>query len=318
MTNEISQQISKSRNLLSILDLSADEILGICNRGKEIKEKFNLGITPDTKPLKNKTIAILFEKPSLRTRVSFEVAIQRLGGSSIYLGPQEVGLGTRESISDITKVLSRYVDAIICRTFAHANLEEMVSNSSIPIINALSDLEHPCQTLADLLTILEHKGKLKDLTVSYIGDGNNVANSLALGILSSGSDFRIAHPENYGFQQKILEEINAIAKTTNRIFIQSNQRDEILSGSDIIYTDVWTSMGQENEHNKRLVAFKNFQINELSITHAGPNTLLMHPMPAHYNEEISEGLLEHPQSIVFDQAENRLHAQQALLEKIIV
>jgi ornithine carbamoyltransferase len=309
---------STPRHFLSILDLTPEEILTICSRSKEIKEQNSLGVISNYQPLKNKTIAMIFEKPSLRTRVSFEVAIRNLGGSCIYLSQQEIGLGSRESISNITKVLSRYVDAIIYRTFAHSNLQEMASISTIPVINALSDLEHPCQTLADLLTILEHKGKLTDLNISYIGDGNNVANSLALGVLSCGSNFSIANPVNFGLQNQILEKIHEILKQSKNIFIQSSNPDEILPECDIIYTDVWTSMGKENEHEKNLLVFKDFQINELRIKKMKPDSLFMHPMPAHDNEEISEGLLDHPQSIVFDQAENRLHAQQALLETFIV
>ena len=258
-------------------------------------------------------MALLFEKPSLRTRVSFEVAMRQLGGQTIYLSPEEVGLGKRESIPDVARVLSRFVDVIVLRTFAQQNLEVLAEYSSVPVINALSDFEHPCQALADLLTIYEHKGKLKWLTVAYIGDGNNVANSLMLACAMTGVNFNIASPQGYTINEAVLKKARTYAKTSGAKILCTEDPRAAAKDVDVIYTDTWTSMGQEAEAKVRRKAFADYQINETLMALTKRNAIIMHCLPAHHGEEVSVGLLDSPQSVVFDQAENRMHAQKALL-----
>ncbi len=267
--------------------------------------------------LKNKTLAILFEKPSLRTRVSFEMAMRQLGGQAIYLSPAEVGLGKRESVPDIARVLSRYVDIITCRTFAHHNLEEMAEYSRVPVINALSDFEHPCEALADLLTIYEKKGKLKGLTLAYIGDANNVANSLLLGCAMTGINFNIASPKGYTIDKTVLKKARNYARVSGaKIFCTEDPR-EAAKGIDVIYTDTWTSMGREEEAEVRRKVFAKYQINEKLLALTKKNSIIMHCLPAHHGEEVAVGILDSARSVVFDQAENRMHAQKALLAMML-
>jgi ornithine carbamoyltransferase len=263
--------------------------------------------------LKNKSAAIVFEKPSLRTRVSFELAVRQLGGQTIYLSPEEVGLGKRESIPDVTRVLSRFVDVIILRTFAQHNLEVMAEYSSVPVVNALSDFEHPCQALADLLTIYEQKGKLKWLTVCYVGDGNNVANSLMLACAMIGINFHIASPKGYAVDPAVLKKANTYAKTSGATIMTTEDPRAAAKDADVVYTDTWTSMGQEAEASIRRKVFADYQINDQLMSVAKRNAIIMHCLPAHHGEEVDVGILDGPQSVVFDQAENRLHAQKALL-----
>jgi len=267
--------------------------------------------------LKNKTLAILFEKPSLRTRVSFEMAMRQLGGQAIYLSPAEVGLGKRESVPDIARVLSRYVDIITCRTFAHHNLEEMAEYSRVPVINALSDFEHPCEALADLLTIYEKKAKLKGLTLAYIGDANNVANSLLLGCAMTGINFNIASPKGYTIDKTVLKKARNYARVSGaKIFCTEDPR-EAAKGIDVIYTDTWTSMGHEEEAEVRRKVFAKYQINEKLLALTKKNSIIMHCLPAHHGEEVAVGILDSARSVVFDQAENRMHAQKALLAMML-
>jgi ornithine carbamoyltransferase len=263
--------------------------------------------------LKNKTAALLFEKPSLRTRVSFEVAVRQLGGQTLYLSPEEVGLGERESIPDVARVLSRFVDVIILRTFAQHNLEVLAEYSAVPVINALSDFEHPCQALADLLTIYEHKGKLKWLTLAYIGDGNNVANSLILACAMTGVNFNIASPKGYEIDASVLKQARTYAKTSGSKIFCTSDPQAAAKDVDVIYTDTWTSMGQEAEAAVRRKVFADYQINEKLLALTRHNSIIMHCLPAHHGEEVAVGLLDSPRSVVFDQAENRLHAEKALL-----
>jgi ornithine carbamoyltransferase len=263
--------------------------------------------------LKNKTAALVFEKPSLRTRVSFELAVRQLGGQTIYLSPEEVGLGKRESIPDVTRVLSRFVDLIILRTFSQHNLEVMAEYSAVPVVNALSDYEHPCQALADLMTIYEHKGKLKWLTVGYVGDGNNVANSLMLACAMAGINFHIASPKGYTIDPAVLKKANTFAKTSGATIVATEDPKVAAKDADVIYTDTWTSMGQEAEAAVRRKVFAEYQINDKLMALAKRTAIIMHCLPAHHGEEVAVGILDGPQSVVFDQAENRLHAQKALL-----
>jgi len=298
---------TKPKHFLTITDLTPNEVQEILDSAVELKTRGWLSL------LKNKTAAVLFEKPSLRTRVSFEVAVRQLGGQTIYLSPEEVGLGKRESIPDVARVLSRFVDVIILRTFAQRNLEVLAEYSSVPVINALSDYEHPCQALADLLTIYEIKGKLKWLTVAYIGDGNNVANSLMLACAMTGVNFNIASPPGYTINASVLKKAKTYAKTSGSKILCTEDPRAAARDADVIYTDTWTSMGQESEAAVRRKAFADYQINEKLMALTRHNSIIMHCLPAHHGEEVAVGLLDGPRSVVFDQAENRLHAQKALL-----
>ena len=267
--------------------------------------------------LERKILAIIFEKPSLRTRVSFEVAMRQLGGETIYLSPAEVGLGERESVPDVARVLSGYVDAIVARTFSHQTLEILANHSRVPVINALSDLEHPCQALADLLTIYEKKGELRGLTLAYVGDGNNVAHSLLLAASLTGMNFRIASPAGYVVQESILNLAQEYARVTGAKIFCTDKPQTAVDEADIVYTDVWTSMGQEAEAQERHRAFSNYRVDSQLLSLAKEDAILMHPLPAHRGEEVTENILDSPQSVVFDQAENRMHAQKALLAQML-
>jgi len=288
-------------------DLTPNEVQAILDAAVELKTRGWISL------LKNKTAALLFEKPSLRTRVSFEVAVRQLGGQTLYLSPEEVGLGERESIPDVARVLSRFVDVIILRTFAQHNLEVLAEYSAVPVINALSDFEHPCQALADLLTIYEHKGKLKWLTLAYICDGNNVANSLILACAMTGVNFNIASPKGYEIDASVLKQARTYAKTSGSKIFCTSDPQAAAKDVDVIYTDTWTSMGQEAEAAVRRKVFADYQINEKLLALTRHNSIIMHCLPAHHGEEVAVGLLDSPRSVVFDQAENRLHAEKALL-----
>ncbi len=301
----------KGKDLLSISDLSSEDIRLLISDAVDMKAVGWLS------SLSGKTLALLFEKPSLRTRVSFEVAMRQLGGQTIYLSPAEVGLGKRESVSDVARVLSRYVDAIAVRTFSHQALEILASYSSVPVINALSDLEHPCQALADLFTIYEKKGELDGLTLAFVGDGNNVAHSLLLAASLAGMNFRIASPSSYRVQDRILHLAQEYAADSGAEVFCTEEPRLAVSGADVVYTDVWTSMGQEAEAEQRRQIFANYQVNSKLLSLAREDAILMHPLPAHYGEEVAEGILDSPVSVVFDQAENRMHVQKALLAEML-
>jgi ornithine carbamoyltransferase len=301
----------KSKDLLSISDVSGEEIRMLISSAISMKTEGRSSL------LSEKSIVLMFEKPSLRTRVSFEMAMRQLGGNSLYLSPEEVGLGKRESIPDVAQVLSRYTDAIVMRTFQHQTIEIMANNSGIPVINALSDLEHPCQAMADLLTIYEKLEILEGVNLAYIGDGNNVAHSLMLASALTGMNFRIASPPGYEVDEKLLETAQVYASESGaKIFVTEDPR-EAVSQADVVYTDVWTSMGQEDESEQRRRIFADYQINESILSMAKGNALLMHPLPAHHGEEVAENILYRPQSVVFDQAENRMHIQKAILAEIL-
>ena len=300
----------KGKGLLSISDLTATDIQSLISDATAIKNKW-------VSLLKNKTLALLFEKPSLRTRVSFEIAMRQLGGQAIYLSPAEVGLGGRESVPDVARVLGRYVDAIAARTFSHQTVQTLADYSGIPVINALSDLEHPCQALADLLTIYEKKGELKSLTLVFIGDGNNVANSLILASALTGMNFRIASPSGYAVQEKILKLAQKYAQKSGIEILCTTDPRTAVKGADIVYTDVWASMGQEAEAEKRRKAFAGYQVNNKLLSMAKKDAIFMHDLPAHRGEEVTDEVIDGPQSVAFDQAENRMHAQKALLKKLL-
>jgi ornithine carbamoyltransferase len=267
--------------------------------------------------LKGKTLALLFEKPSLRTRASFDVAMQQLGGHALYLSPAEVGLGEREPVADVARVLSRYVDAIAARTFKHETVEELARWADVPVINALSEGEHPCQALADLLTIYEKKGRWRGLVLSFVGDGNNVARSLMLGSSLVGMDFRIAAPPGYRISRALVDKAQSLAAASGAAIVCAESPQEAVRGADVVYTDVWTSMGQEEERADRRRSFDGYQVNAELLALASPDAIVMHDLPAHRGEEIADEVFEGPQSVVFDQAENRLHAQKAVLALIL-
>jgi len=298
-------------DLLSIADLDREDIESLIEQARRMKQE---GATP---LLSGRTLAFLFVKPSLRTRVSFEIAMYQLGGHAIYLSPEEVGMGKREPAVDIARVLSRYVDGIAARTFSQETVQILADNSSVPVINALSNLEHPCQALSDLFTIYEKKGRLPGLTLAFIGDGNNVANSLLLSSCLVGMNFHFASPSGYEVKEEVLNQGKEFAALSGSQIQLTNDPSEAAKGADIIYTDVWASMGQEAEVEKRRCAFSGYQVDNKLLSLAKGDVLLMHPLPAHHGEEISAGLLDDPRSVVFDQAENRLHLQKALLVELL-
>lgn len=299
------------KNLLSVGDLTSEDVRRLIENAVEMKRQGMKSL------LAGKTLALLFEKPSLRTRVSFEVAMHQLGGHAIYLSQSEVGLGSRESTADVARTLSRYVNIIAARTFSHTTIRSLAEYAAVPVINALSDEEHPCQALADLLTIVERKGKPEGLNLAYIGDGNNVASSLLLASALSGMNFRIASPEGYEIPHEVVTRARRLVKGDTKITLVQRSRDAV-EGADIVYTDVWTSMGQEAETEKRRRDFAGYQVNAELMSLAAKDAIIMHPLPAHHDEEIAAGLIDSPQSVVFDQAENRLHIQKAILADLPV
>jgi len=301
----------KAKHLLSISDMSAAKVADIIEKAAGMKKGGRSNM------LAGKVLALVFEKPSLRTRVSFELAMQQLGGQGLYLSPAEVGLGKREPVSDVTRVLNRFVNGIAARTFSHKTLEELAKSASIPVSNALSDVEHPCQALADVLTIYEHKRKLKGITLAYIGDANNVANSLILAAAAVGVNCDLASPKGYQLQDSFMQRAKEFGAKSGAPIAQIERPEEAVKNADVIYTDVWTSMGQEEESEKRRRDFAGYQINMGLIAKGKKDAILMHPLPAHYGEEAAPGIYDIPASVVFDEAENRLHAQKAVLAELM-
>ena len=299
------------KHLLSIADLSADEVWQILNLARELKEEWRKG---GNKPiLKGKTLGMIFQKPSLRTRVSFEMGMIHLGGQALYLSPAEIKLGARESVPDVARVLSRYVDGIMARVFAHKHIEELAAYSRVPVINGLSDYNHPCQALSDLFTIWEKRGELKGVKLAYVGDGNNVATSLLFAAAKVGMDIALASPEGYELGDDVV-------KLGWEFAAQSGGKIELLTdpaaavrGADVIYTDVWVSMGQEEETEGRLKDLVPYQVNAALVAQARPDAIVMHCLPAHRGQEITDEVADGPHSVLFDQAENRMHAQKAIL-----
>lgn len=307
--------IIKLKHFLSLADLSSDELHNMLDLAFRLKDEWRAGGNEPV--MKGKNLALLFQKPSLRTRVSFEMAMVHLGGYAFYMSPAEVKMGGRESVADVARVLSSYVDGIMARVFAHDHILELAEFSSKPIINGLSDYNHPAQALTDLFTIQEAKGRLEGLTVTYVGDGNNVARSLLFGAMKTGMHFRIASPPGYTLNDEDL----VLAKDMRANDEQRVERydDPILavSDTDVIYTDVWTSMGQEEETAKRLEVFPPYQINQKLVSKARPDCLVMHCLPAHRGEEITNEVADGPNSVLFPQAENRMHAQKAILVELL-
>lgn len=267
--------------------------------------------------LQNKTLGMVFQKASLRTRVSFEMAMKHLGGNAIMLGPQEIGLGERESIPDVARVLSSYVDGIMARVYDHDHVVQLAKYSRVPVVNGLSDLLHPCQAMADILTIQEHFGKLRGVRVAYVGDGNNVAASLAFAAAHFGVTFRIASPEGYEMNPVVRDKVFEIADKNNSILEMYVRPEEAISDADVVYTDTWVSMGQEAEAAERRKDFADFQVNSNLLGYTHSDCIIMHCLPAHRGDEITDEIMDGKQSKVFEQAENRLHAQKAILVHLL-
>ena len=300
------------KDLLSVADLDRAQAEELIEQALVMKQGGMRCLLPW------RSVALLFEKPSLRTRVSFDVAVAQLGGHCLYLSPQEVGLGQREPVSDVARVLSRYVDCIVARVFSHDTLVALAQSATISVINALSDLEHPCQALADFLTIRERKGGLAGVRLAYVGDGNNVARSLALLSAMMGVNFTIASPRGYELDAATASIARRMAAAAASRIVLTEDPVEAVEAADVVYTDTWTSMGQEAESAIRREAFARFQVNSALMAHAHQDALFMHCLPAHHGEEVTSDVLNGESSVVFDQAENRLHVQKAILAQILI
>jgi len=297
------------RHFIELSDLSAAEMVFLFKEASRLKSAYEKG--ERTPQLADQVLGLVFEKPSLRTRVSFQSAMAQLGGASLFMSGSEAGFGSRESVPDFARVISQYVDAIVLRTHRHSSVEEFVAHAACPVINGLSDRSHPCQALADLFTISEVFGGLDGKTVAFVGDGNNVARSLAIGCGKLGVRFILAAPEGFGFDKDFLQVWTKLVAPGSLII--NGKPQHAVAQADIIYTDVWTSMGQEEERDRRLRSFDGFQVNEAMLALAPAHARVMHCLPAHRGEEISDGVLDGPRCIAFQQASNRLHVQKALL-----
>jgi len=303
------------KDMLTLKDYSSIQIEDLLSNAKKIKNALKLG--ESYTPLKGKILGMIFDKSSTRTRVSFEAGMIQLGGTAMYLNGKDLQLGRGEPISDTAKVLSEYIDGIMIRTYYHHTVEELAKHASIPVINGLTDLYHPCQALADLLTIQECKGALAGLKIAYIGDGNNVAHSLMIGAAKMGMNISVASPVGYEPNEEITKYAKEVAEETGGNVTITNDPITATKQADVVYTDVWTSMGQEEENEIRLKVFANYQVNTDLVKHAKPDYLFMHCLPAHRGEEVSREVIDGENSVVFHQAGNRLHAQKALLVELL-
>lgn len=303
------------KHFLELASWSTNDLWHILQLARHLKLEWQSG---GNRPmLKGKILGMVFQKPSLRTRVSFDVAMKHLGGDAIMLGPQEIGLGKRESIADVARVLSGYVQIIMARVFEQSHVEELAQYASVPVINGLSDAYHPCQAMADLLTIYEHFGKLEGLRLAYIGDGNNVAASLLLAAAHFGMNFAIATPDGYELPAGVQVQAASLARESGAIIETFTQPEPAIDGADVVYTDTWVSMGQEEEARQRRELFKPYQINTDLMTYASTKAIVLHCLPAHRGDEITDEVADGAQSAIFQQAENRLHAQKAILVKLL-
>ncbi|HUU02913.1 MAG TPA: ornithine carbamoyltransferase [Myxococcota bacterium] len=303
------------RHLVSLADFTSEEILQILDSAASLKLRHYQ--KDDFRPLAGKTLAMVFQKPSLRTRMSFEAGMHRYGGHAIYLGPEDIKLGKRESTADIARNLSRFAAGIMARVFDHRDIVELAANASVPVINGLSDKLHPCQILADLQTMREKKGPLAGLKMAFLGDGNNVAHSLLFGCAKVGMHLRLAVPAGYDPDPEILSTARNVASGTGSKLSVTHNLAEALEGVDAVYTDVWASMGQESEKKKREQVMRPYQLNAGALAMAKPDAIVLHCLPAHRGDEITDEVIDGPQSAVFDQAENRLHAQMGFLIQAI-
>jgi ornithine carbamoyltransferase len=300
----------KRGDFLSLKDLSSQQVEGLLDLALDLKARRRRGLSSE---LPGKSVAMLFQKPSLRTRTSFDIGLYEMGGHAVYLGPDEVAMGKRESIPDVARVLSRYVHGIVARTNRHQDQVTLAEFASVPVINALSDYEHPCQAVADLVTMRECFGNLRGLRVAYVGDGNNMARSLAFASAKVGLELTIASPTNYECEAAVVAYADDEARRRGGAVTLVRDPREAAKNADVLYTDVWTSMGQESEAGQRRIIFSGYQINQEILLLAGPAAIVMHDLPAHRGEEIADDVIDGPRSVVFQQAENRLHAQNAVL-----
>lgn len=303
------------KHFLDVLDYSSEDLQAMLDLAIKLKKQWKAGGNPPL--LRGKVLGMIFQKPSLRTRVSFDIAMRHLGGDALYLSPAEIGLGKREAISDVARVLSGYVDAIMARVFEHKHVLELARWASIPVINGLSDYNHPCQSMADALTIYEKFGKLKGIQVTFVGDGNNVAVSLMHVCVKLGANFTIANPEGYDMPTKAIELAQEIARETGSQLNFLRDPYQAVKGAQVIYTDTWTSMGQEEEAQIREKVFPPYQVNQPLVSEADKEVIVMHCLPAHRGQEITDDVADGPHSALFPQAHNRLHAQKAILVKLV-
>lgn len=304
-----------NKDLLTVKELSAGDIGNILERSAWLKKALKDGVVHQ--PLKGKSLGMIFEKSSTRTRVSFEVGMYQLGGQALFLSSQDLQMGRGEPVADTARTLSRYLNGIMIRTFAQSMVEELARHATIPVINGLTDLHHPCQALADLFTILEYKKSLKNLRFCYVGDGNNMAHSLIEACVTMGMHVMLACPAGYEPDAAIMREAKVVASKTGSELLLTEDPKKATKNADIVYTDVWASMGQEKEHAQRVKAFAGFQVDEKLMKTAAADAIVMHCLPAHRGEEIAASVIDGPQSVVFDQAENRLHTQKAIMELLM-
>ncbi len=305
----------KGKDLLTLLDYSSEEVQNLISLATQLKKITKAGRCP--RLLEGKTLGMIFEKHSTRTRISFEVGMNQLGGKAMFMHSRDMQIGRGEPISDTGHVLSGYLDAIMIRANSHEMVKELADHASIPVINGLTDLYHPCQALADLETIAENKGSLKGLKIAYVGDGNNVAHSLVIAAAHVGMDVVVATPVGYEPNSDIIAKAQEIAKANGSLVTVTNDPIAAVKNADAVYADVWTSMGQEEEAAKRLVDFKDYQINDELVSYAKPDYMFLHCLPAHREEEVATSVIDGPNSYIFEQAENRLHAQKAVLASIL-
>jgi ornithine carbamoyltransferase len=303
------------KHFLSIAETSQSEIWELLELARDLKAEHRAG--GNAPILAGKSLAMVFQKPSLRTRVSFEMGMIHLGGTALYLSPNEIKLGERESVPDVERVLSGYVDGIMARVFAHSDVVSLAENASVPVINGLSDYNHPCQAMADVLTMWEKLGSLRGKALAYVGDGNNVCTSLLFIASKLGINMSVASPQGYEPPSDVLAAAQEFAAETESSISVTNDPHKAVAGAQAIYTDVWTSMGQEAETEARLRVFRPYQINQELVSLAAANAIVLHCLPAHRGEEITDEVIDGPQSVVFDQAENRMHAQKAILARLL-
>jgi ornithine carbamoyltransferase len=303
------------KDFISISDFSPDELQSLLDLATSLKKEWFAGGNPPL--LKGKVLAMIFQKPSLRTRVSFDMAMRHVGGDALYISPNEIGLGQRESVADVARVLAGYVQGIMARVFEHTHVLELAKWASIPVINGLSDYDHPCQGMADALTIIEKFGTLKGLNVAYVGDGNNVAVSLMQICSKLGANFTIASPEGYDLNSTTVAEATRFASASGSTICELRDPHEAVKKAHVIYTDTWTSMGQEAETEKRKKIFPPYQVNKQLVSEANPDVIIMHCLPAHRGQEITDEVADGSHSVIFQQAHNRLHAQKAILVRFL-
>lgn len=315
LAKKVNPKDLKGRHFLTLLDYRSEEIFYLLEQAVKLKKAQKEGNCPQL--LKGKSLGMIFENASTRTRVSFEVGMTQLGGHALFLSPRDLQIGRGEPIKDTAQVLSRYVDAIMIRTNSHEAVEQFANYSQVPVINALTDYYHPCQAMADLLTIYEYKGTFKGLKVAFVGDGNNVCHSLMIASAKVGMDIAVATPKGYEMNEGIVERAKKVAQETGAAITITNDPVEAVENADVIYTDVWTSMGYESEQEERKKIFVPYQVNKELASHAKNDYIFMHCLPAHRGEEVTEEVIDSEHSVIYDEAENRLHAQKAILAAII-